>query len=190
MFTVRSRNFHLLITFISLALLVIPACATEQSRPRTVSNSDSNNSGDLIGKINETHATITQQVNKKKLPAVAGKKANELKLELKKYLIQTEAQMQILELEILQGADDKRKAALEKMMLLSAEQERVKLDFLQRLESLMVQSRTAKTGSNRSDMQKPVDSSKKEKEAKETGTKWKTETLDIEIEIAPEDISE
>lgn len=170
-------------------MLVIPACATDQPRIGNASASNSYGSDDLIEQINQTHTAIIDQVNKEKLPAGVGTKANELRLELKKYLIQSEAKIQILELEILQGADDKREAALKKLMELTAERERVKLDFLQRLKSLMVQSGTAKTGSDQSGMQKPVDTAKKKKEAKETGTKWKTETLDIEIEIAPEDIS-
>jgi hypothetical protein len=70
------------------------------------------------------------------LPAAVGAKANELKMELEKYLIKTEAELQILQLDVLYGADDKREAALKEVVALAAERERTKMAYLKRLQAL------------------------------------------------------
>jgi hypothetical protein len=98
------------------------------------------------------------------LPADVGAKANELKIALEKYLIKTQAQLEVLQLDVLYGADDQRQAALQKVVALAAERERTKIAYLQRLQAL----NTAHLPGEK--------------------TKGNGEVKDIEIEIGPENV--
>jgi hypothetical protein len=56
---------------------------------------------------------------------------------LKKYLIQTESQLDILRLDLLHGDNyEDQEAALQEMLALAAERERTKMAYLQRLQAL------------------------------------------------------
>jgi hypothetical protein len=151
---------------------------------------------DLLEAFDKTHAEITAQVKKGKLKAEVGAKANDLKLALKKYLIKTDAQLEILQLDVLYGSGEKQEASLNKIVAIAAERERVKMGYLQRLLAL----KGGKSGGKDDMLLLPVvpEQSKtdheKDKAAGETTAKnekgkswtWKG----IEIEIGPEKTEE
>ena len=91
---------------------------------------------DLVEAFEKAHAEIIAQVNKGKLSAEVGGKANELNIALKKYLIKTDAQLEILQLDVLHGLGGNQEAGLNKMVAISAERERIKMGYLQRLLAL------------------------------------------------------
>ena len=91
---------------------------------------------DLVEAFEKAHAEIIAQVNKGKLSAEVGGKANELNIALKKYLIKTDAQLEILQLDVLHGSGGNQEAGLNKMVAISAERERIKMGYLQRLLAL------------------------------------------------------
>ena len=120
---------------------------------------------DPLGAFEEEYEAITEKVEEGSLPAEALRRAAEIRIGLKKYLIRTEAQLKILRLDLLHGDDyQTRKTALQEILALVAERERIKMDYLQRLQafntvSLPGEERTRKGKFN-----------------------------DIEIEIGPEDV--
>jgi hypothetical protein len=79
-------------------------------------------------------------------------------------LIKTQAQLEVLQLDVLYGADDQRQAALQKVVALAAERERIKIAYLQRLQALNTANSAAKK------------------------TRRKGKVKDIEIEIGPENV--
>jgi hypothetical protein len=91
---------------------------------------------DLLEAFENAYAEIQKQVKKGKLSGEVGSKANELNIELKKYLIKTEAQLEILQLDVLHGSGGDQEASLNKMVAISAERERIKMGYLQRLLAL------------------------------------------------------
>jgi hypothetical protein len=121
---------------------------------------------DLVAAFRQMHGEMLAQVQEGTLPADVGAKANELKIALEKYLIKTQAQLQILQLDVLYGAEDKRPAALKKVVALAAERERTKMAYLQRLQAL----NTAHLSGEK--------------------TKRNGKFKDIEIEIGPENITD
>jgi len=151
---------------------------------------------DLLEAFDKTHAEITAQVKKGKLPAEVGAKANDLKLALKKYMIKTDAQLEILQLDVLHSSGEKQEASLNKMVAISAERERVKMGYLQRLLGL----KGGKSGGKGDMLLLPVvpeqskaapakDEAAVEKTAKKEdseGWSWK----EVEIEIGPEKTEE
>ena len=90
--------------------------------------------------------------------------ADEIRIGLKEYLIKTEAHLEILQLDVLHGADDQREVALEKVVALAAERERTKMAYLQRLQALNAGNQPGEE------------------------TKRNGKLKDIEIEIGPEDV--
>jgi hypothetical protein len=90
----------------------------------------------LLETFKSTHAEIMSKVEEGKLDGEVGLKASELDLGLQKYLIKADAQMEILELDVLHGSVEKRKAALQKIVALSAERERIMMGYLQHLQAL------------------------------------------------------
>ena len=147
---------------------------------------------DLLEAFEKTHADIMAQVEKGKLKAEIGAKANELKIALKKYLIKTDAQLEILQLDVLHGSGENRSASLEKMVAISAERERVKIGYLQRLLAL----KGKKSGAKGDMLLLPIVPEEREAKLEKNETdseaglrveeheswSWK----DVEIEISPE----
>jgi hypothetical protein len=121
---------------------------------------------DLVAAFRQMHGEMLAQVQEGTLPADVGAKANELKMALEKYLIKTQAQLQILQLDVLHGADDQREAALKKVVALAAKRERTKMAYLQRLQALNTASLPGEK------------------------TKRNGKFKDIEIEIGPENITD
>ncbi len=95
--------------------------------------------------------------------------ASEIRMGLQKYLIKTEAQLEILRLDVLHGAEAQRQRALNQIVELVAEREQTKISYLQQLQAL-------KTGGKTSE--------------DKTGIKGTAKDLDIKIKIAPEDIGD
>jgi folate-binding Fe-S cluster repair protein YgfZ len=91
---------------------------------------------DLFAAFGHIYEEIQTRVQEGTLPAAVGAKADELKMELEKYLIRTEAELQILQVDVLYGADNQREATLKEVVALAAERERTKMAYLQRLQAL------------------------------------------------------
>jgi hypothetical protein len=147
-------------------VLLTPACATDQvSAPGEITSMPPKPK-DQVATFQQMHREMLARVQEGTLPADVGAKANELKIALEKYLIKSQAQLQVLQLDVLYGAEDQRQAALKKVVALAAERERTKMDYLQRLQALDTAHLPGE----------------------ETGRKWKVK--DIEIEIGPENITD
>ena len=166
MIVLRSLRYAILVMAVFLTMILIPGCATDQvSAPAEIISMDPE-SRDLVAAFRQMHGEMLARVQEGTLPADVGTKADELKIALEKYLIKTQAQLRILQLDVLYGVDDQREAALKKVVALAAERERTKMAYLQRLQAL----NTAHLPSEK--------------------TKRNGKLKDIEIEIGPEDITE
>lgn len=119
----------------------------------------------------------------------AGEQADDLMLEFKKYLVRSAADQQVLELDILHASVEKREVALKKLMDLATDRENTKVDYLLRLQELG-------SGAGRKHATIPPPPVLPSNSAPPPATTyyqperlWRIRDLDIEIEIAPEDIS-
>lgn len=162
----RSLQCAILVMAVFLTLILAPGCATDQASAPAESTLKEPEPGDLVAAFRQIHGEMLARVHEGTLPADIGVKANELQMELEKYLIKTQAQLQVLQLDVLYGADEQREPALKKIVALAAERERTKMAYLQRLQALNTASL-------------PGEKTKKNEKFK-----------DIEIEIGPEDITE
>ena len=166
MIILRSLRFAILVMAVFLTMILTPGCATDQvSAPAEITSMEPE-PRDLVAAFRQMHGEMLARVQEGTLPADVGAKANELKIALEKYLIKTEAQLQVLQLDILYGAEDQRPAALKKVVELAAERERTKMAYLQRLQAL----NTAHLPGEK--------------------TKRNGKFKDIEIEIGPENITD
>ena len=164
MIALRSLRFAILVMAVFLTMILTPGCATDQvSAPGEITSMEPE-SRDLVAAFDQMHGEILARVHEGTLPADVGAKASELKMELEKYLIKTQAQLQVLQLDVLYGAEDQREAALKKVVALAAERVRTKMAYLQRLHALNAASLPSE---------------------KTTG---KGKVKDIEIEIGPENV--
>ena len=162
----RSLRFAIPVMAVFLAMISTPGCATDEvSVSGEITNMEPE-SRDLVAAFRQIHREVLARVQEGTLPAAVGAEANELKIALEKYLIRTQAQLQVLQLDVLYGADEQREAALKKVVALAAERERTKMAYLQRLQAL----NTAHLPGEK--------------------TKRNGKFKDIEIEIGPEDITE
>ena len=136
MIVLQSLRVATLVIAVFLPMILTPGCATDQvSAPGEIPSMEPE-SRDLASAFEQTHEEILARVEEGTLPAAVGARANELKIALEKYLIKTQAQLQVLQLDVLYGADDQREAALKKVVALAAERERTKMAYLQRLQAL------------------------------------------------------
>ena len=149
---------------------------------------------DLLEAFGKAYAEIQKQVKKGKLSGEVGTKANELNIALKKYLIKTEAQLEILQLDVLHGSGGNQEAGLNKMVAISAERERIKMGYLQRLLALK-----GKKSGDKGDMlllpvvpeQSKANPDDDSARAEKTSNKKKDKSLTykgIQIEIGPENV--
>ena len=140
------------------------------------------------GNFEQVYNVIIEKVGEGQLPEEDGKRAKTLYIAYQKYLIETEAKIQVLKIDVLNTNGEKQKKALDEMMVIASERERVRMEYLQRLQALQ-----AKTSTGSSAPDTPVEESKiqtdtattTEDELKEKRSKQ----LKIEIESVPEDIS-
>ena len=187
--SVRFKSASIISMAFLLTFVPIYSAAMDQKTPLTKQGTKINKQDKVLNAFEQIHARIIEHVKQNVLPIEAGVKADELQISLKKYLIQSEARLQILKLDVLHEKGDKQKKALDEMMNLSAEREQTKMNYLERLKVLIEgidivdtpappggmvhkkETRTEKTFKNKKDL------------------KWKEKILDVEIEITPEDIS-
>ena len=166
MIVLRSLRFAILVMAVFLTMILTPGCATDQVSVPSEITSMEPVPNDLVAAFEQLHGQMLARVQEGTLPAAVGAKANELKIALEKYLIKSQAQLQVLQLDVLYGAEDQRPAALKKVVALAAEGERTKMAYLQRLQTL----NTANLPGEK--------------------TKRNGKFKDIEIEIGPENITD
>ena len=165
MIVLRTLRCAILVMAVFLAMILATGCATDQgSAPGEIPSMEPE-PRDLVEAFRQMHGEMLARVHEGTLPADVGARANELKIALEKYLITTQAQLQVLQLDVLYGTDDQREPALKKVVALAAERERTKMAYLQQLQAL----NTAHL---------PDEKTKRNGKGK-----------DIEIEIGPEDIA-
>ena len=136
MIVLRSLRFAAFVIAVFLTMIVTPGCTTDQVSTPAEIMSMGPEPRDLVAAFRQIYEEIQTRVQEGTLPAAVGAKADELKMELEKYLIKTEAELQILQLDVLYGADDQRETALKEVVALAAERERTKMTYLQRLQAL------------------------------------------------------
>ncbi|MCF6248416.1 MAG: hypothetical protein L3J69_13805 [Desulfobacula sp.] len=125
----------------------------------------------VLNDFRKIYTRIEKKSKKGELSRKSADNADLLVIELKKYLISTKARLEILKMDTLSGKNQNQTNAVEKLIKLAAEQERVKLSYLDQLKSI------------EGNMEKST------ADAIEKPTRWKTKNLDFEIEIEPEDIT-
>lgn len=130
-----------------------------------------NDDDPVLKEFKETYGLIKSNIENKKSSQEYGVRAALLAMELKKYLIKTQAGEEILKMDSLSGELQNRITAIDNLMNLVAKRERIKQSYLSELKSLIKISATSK----KINQVKP--------------SRWKTKYLDIEIEIQPEDIT-
>lgn len=159
-----SQTVMLLATLLC-ATLMIPGCAPHNSVTLSRVEEVEIETTDPLKTFAEEYEAIKVKVEEGSLPAEALRRAAEIRMGLKKYLIRTGSQLDILRLDLLHGNNyEDREAALQEMLALAAERERTKMAYLQWLQAL----NTAHLSGE---------------ETKRSG-KFK----DIEIEIGPENV--
>jgi hypothetical protein len=159
------RQVVVLLAVILCTMAAMPGCAPQNAVTLSERDEVAIKATDPLGAFEEEYKAINKKVEEGSLPAEALSRAAEIRIGLKKYLIQTEAQMEVLGLDLLHGDDyEARQAALQEVLALAAERERTTMAYLQRLQVLNTASLPG--------------------EKVKTNGKFK----DIEIEIGPENI--
>jgi len=124
---------------------------------------------DPLKAFEEEYKAIGEKVEKGSLSAEVMSRASEMRIGLHKYLIKTEAELEILRLDVLHGAEVQRETVLKQIVELVVEREQTKMSYLQKLKALKTGGRTSED---------------------KTGIKGTAKDLDIKIKIAPEDIGD
>jgi hypothetical protein len=159
------RKFVVLVATVLSTTVIIHGCAPQNSVRLSEVDGVEIKTTDPLGAFEEEYKAINEKVEEGSLPAEALSRAAEIRIGLKKYLIQTEAQLEILGLDLLHGDDyETRKTALQELLALAAEHERTKMAYVQLLQALNAASWPGE-------------------KAKRNG-----KFEDIEIEIGPENI--
>ena len=136
MIVLQSLRVATLVIAVFLPMILTPGCATDQvSAPAEITSMELE-TNDLVGAFQHIYEEILARVHEGTLPAAVGARATELKIELEKYLIKTQAQLQVLQLDVFYGAEEQREPALKKVVALAAERERTKMAYFQRLQAL------------------------------------------------------
>ncbi len=131
------RQFVILLATILCTTVMIPGCAPHKAVTLSEVDEVEIKTTDPLGLFAEEYRAIKEKVAEGSLPAEALRRAAEIRIGLKKYLIKTEAKLEILGLDLLHGEDyEAKQAALQEMLALAAERERTKMAYLQRLQAL------------------------------------------------------
>ncbi len=131
------RQFVILLATMLCTTVMIPGCAPQKSVTLREVDEVEIKTTDPLGLFAEEYRAIKEKVAEGSLPAEALRRAAEIRIGLKKYLIKTEAKLEILGLDLLHGEDyEAKQAALQEMLALAAERERTKMAYLQRLQAL------------------------------------------------------
>jgi hypothetical protein len=156
----------LFVTLLSSANILLACAADKSANPGEMDEIEIGTT-DPLKAFEKEYEAISKKVEEASLPSAAMSKATAIRLGLQKYLIKTEAQLEILRLDVLQGADTQRETALNRIVELVAEREQTKISYLQQLQALKAGSETP---------------------GHQTGKRETGRDVDIEIKIAPENI--
>ena len=165
----RRRHFAVfLVTLLSTTGMLL-ACAGKRSVTANDINGIEIKTTDPLEAFEKEYEDISEKVEEGSLPSMVMSRATAIRMGLQKYLISTEAQLEILRLDVMHGADGQRETALSRIVELVAEREQTKMSYLQKLKALKTGGRTSED---------------------KTGIKGTAKDLDIKIKIAPEDIGD
>jgi hypothetical protein len=165
----RLRHFIALFMTFLCATSMLLACAAHKSVPSSEVNEVQIETTDPLEDFAKEYDAISKKVREGSLPAEAMSRATEIKIDLKKYLIKAEAELEILRLDALHGGDDHRERALNQIVELVEKREQTKISYLQQLQALEGGSQTSED---------------------KTGKREKGKDFDIEITISPENIGD
>jgi hypothetical protein len=160
----RFRHFSVLfVTLLCTAPMTLGCAANKSASPSEVDRVEIKTI-DPLKDFEEEYEAISKKVKEGAFSAEVMSRAREIRIGLQKYLIKTEAELEILRLDVLHGAQAQRQRALNQIVELVAEREQTKISYLQQLQALRTGSETSedKTGKD----------------------------LDIQIKIAPEDFGD
>ena len=161
----RIRQIVVLAATILYTAAVTHGCAANKSVTLSEVDEVEIKTTDPLKAFEEGYKAINEKVEEGSLPADALSRAAEIRIGLKKYLIKTEAQLEILGVDLLHGDDyEAKQTALQEMLALAAERERTKMAYFQRLQALNTASLPGEK------------------------TKRNGKFKDIEIEIGPENV--
>lgn len=161
------REFVVLLFIILCPMVMIPGCAPQNTVTLGDGDKVAIKTTDPLEAFQEEYEAIRQKVEEGSLPAEALRRAAEIRIGLRKYLIKTEAKLEILRLDLLHDDDyEARQTALQEVLALAVERERTKMAYVQRLKALYT---THLPGGK---------------------TKKNGKFEDIEIDIRPEDITD
>ena len=133
----QMRQVLILLATILCTTVTIPGCAPPKSVTLSEVDGMEIKTTDPLGSFEEEYEAISTKVEDGSLPAEALRRATKIRIGLKKYLIKTEAQLKVLQLDLIHGENyEARQAALQEMLALAAERERTKMAYLQRLQAL------------------------------------------------------
>ena len=165
----RLRYFTVFLVTLLCITGMLFACAANRSVITSEMNGVRIETTDPLEAFEKEYEAISEKVEEGSLPSMIMSRATAIRMGLKKYLINTEAQLEILRLDVMQGADGQREKALNQIVNLVAEREQTKMAYLQELQALQGGSRTSE---------------------EKTGNKEAGKELNIEIKIAPEHIGD
>jgi len=165
----RMRQFVILAATIIFTAAMALGCTPNKSATPSEVDEVEIKITDPLKAFEEEYKAIGEKVEEGSLSAEVMSSASEIRMGLQKYLIKTEAQLEILRLDVLHGAEAQRQRALNQIVELVGEREQTKISYLQQLQAL-------KTGGKTSE--------------DKTGIKGTAKDLDIKIKIAPEDIGD
>jgi len=165
----RMRQFVILAATIIYTGAMTPGCAANKSATPSEVDEVEIKAIDPLTTFEEEYRAIGEKVEEGSLSAEVMSSASEIRLGLQKYLIKTEAELEILRLDVLHGAEVQRQRALNQIVELVAEREQTKISYLQQLQALKSGGKTSED---------------------KTGIKGTAKDMDIKIKIAPEDIGD
>ena len=165
----RLRHFTVLLVTVLCTATMLLACAANKSAPPSEVDEVEIETSDPLEAFAKEYEAMRKQVEEGSLPSEAMGRARAIRMGLQKYLIKTEAQLEILRLDVVHGTDGQRATALSQIVELVAEREQAKMSYLQQLQALQGGIKTSEDNTGK----------------KETG-----KDVDIEIKIAPENIGD
>jgi uncharacterized FAD-dependent dehydrogenase len=162
----RPTYFAVLVVTLLCTTGMLVACAADKSVPASEVDGVKIKTIDPFETFQKQYEAIRKKVEEGSLPAEAMSRATEIQIDLKKYLIKAEAELEILRLDVLHGGDDQRERALNQMVELVEKREQTKISYLKELRAVSKPSE---------------DKTVKSKKGKD---------FDIDITIAPENIGD
>jgi len=163
------RHFAVLfVTLLCTGAMTLGCSVNKSATPSAVDEVEVKTT-DPLKAFEEEYKAIAEKVEESSLSAEVMSSASEIRMGLQKYLIKTEAELEILRLDVLEGAEAQRQRALNQIVELVAEREQSKISYLQQLQALKNGGKTSED---------------------KTGIKGTAKDLDIKINIAPEDIGD